>query len=105
MTNILKNTKVFFKNTRNFLKMNSHKHWNFIVRVSFFIIFILICFSLFLLYQIKNDQITDKNEIKKEPVVLIKEDDLEKIIKYFNEKNNKSEEIKNNIFPYSDPSL
>ncbi|ETB64173.1 TPA: hypothetical protein DIC38_00350 [Candidatus Nomurabacteria bacterium] len=103
MKKILQYIKNIFSKIKIFFKIDSHKHWNFIVQASFFIVCILICFSLFLLYQIKNDQITGNFEIKKDPVVIIKEDVLNEIISDFEEKENKSEETKNSVFPYSDP--
>lgn len=100
---IIQKFKNYFRKIKDFFRMDSHRHWNVIVHFSFFIILIIICFSIFLLYKIKNDQIIKKSDIKKEPVIFIKEDLLKKIDLYFEEKELKSQDIKNNPFPYGDP--
>lgn len=105
MSNLKTKLKSNLKIIKNFLRMNPHKHWDFIMKISFFSIFILIIFSLFILYQIKNDKGPqyDENE-NKEPVAVVNELKLKTVNSYFDNKKIKTEEIKNNPFPYEDPS-
>ena len=105
MKDISLKIKKFFQKIKKLFNKNSHEYWNIIIRVSFIIIIILICFSLFLLYQIKTEKIINRLEVEKEPIKIIKEDTLNKVNSYFEEKEKKSENVKNEPFPFKDPSI
>src|SRR5574343_500344 len=101
MNNLKTKLKSSIKSIKNFLRMNPHRHWDFIMKISFLSIFFLIIFSLFMLYQIKNDKGPQYNENEnKEDVVIVNEEKLKNINSYFENKKIKTEEIKSNPFPY-----
>lgn len=86
-------------------KINPHKHWMVLIKVFFVIVFLLIVFSLYLLYQIKNEQIFQAKPVSGGQSSLLKENLLKSVTDSFNQKAKKEAELKGNIQPYSDPSL
>ena len=93
------------KIVKDFFNINPHKHWNFLLYIFFILVTILIMFSLFLLYQIKNEQIFQVTVGQQENSMLIKESLLKNINDLYERKAQKTGEINNNPSPYSDPSL
>lgn len=89
----------------NFFQINPHKHWKFVVSVFFVFVFVLVLFSLYLLYEIKNDQIFQVKKEQQETKTLLKESLLKNTIREFEIKAKEETDIKNGIYTYSDPSL
>lgn len=85
--------------------INPHKHWGILLSIFSVIIFCLIVFSLYLLYQIKNDQIFQVVPTEQENSRFIKEDLLKSVTESFDQKSKKENELKNNPLSYPDPSL
>ena len=82
-----------------------HKHWGFLVHLSILISIGLIIFSFYLLIQIKKDNLFQVEIKPKENPVLLKEKLILETKNFFEQKNIKFNEIKNNPYPFSDPSL
>lgn len=97
------NNKIQTKNS--FFKINPHNHWNFLLKIFFILVSVLIIFSLYLLYEIKNEQIFQVTVEQQENPTILKEDLLKKTIEVYNKKSSKILEINNNFSVYSDPSL
>lgn len=85
-----------------FDKINPHKYWNRLLFLFLSTLLILVIFSIYLLSQIKNQQIFQTIEIEKETPVWVNEKLFKNINEYFNSKNiEKIIESDHNI----DPSL
>ena len=97
--------KNILKSINNFFEINPHKHWVFLLYVFFISISISILFSLYFIYEIKNEKIFQAKAEQKVKQSLLKEDLLKKITDLFNKKDLKRQEINNNLLPYRDPSL
>lgn len=93
------------KHLSDFFKVNPNKHWVFLLYTFFCMIFILILFSFYLLYEIKNDQIFQVKIEVKEKKNLLNENSLNRIINQFDQKNQKTLELNNGEFIYKDPSI
>jgi len=105
MNNIQLKIKSFFKKFVNFFNVDSRKHWAFLLYVFFTLATVLILFSLYLLYQIKNDkifQVKIEQEAKKD---ILQDDLLKKTTNESNRKNNNILDLENKPFPYKDPSI
>lgn len=88
-----------------FFKVNPNKHWVFLLYTFFGMILILILFSFYLLYEIKNDQIFQVKLEIKEKKNLLKEDSLNRITNLFDQKNQRTLELNSGASLYKDPSI
>lgn len=94
------------KDIISFSKVNPHNHWKCLLYIFFTIIILLIMFSLFLLYKIKNQQIFQAHPKTTEMSNLIDDKLLKKVTESFNNKLIKSKEIENSAYNYyKDPSI
>lgn len=89
----------------NFFKINPHKHWMVLLYIFLISILILISISLYLLYEIKNEQIFQVTVEQNNNQTLLKEDLLKKTTDTYNTKAKRLIEMKNNFSSYNDPSL
>lgn len=105
MTEFLIKIKDKLKSFIPFRKVNPHIYWNSLLYMFFVIIIILILFSLYLLYEIKNQQIFQITPLSTESPSLINEKLLNEVNESFDNNLIKQKEIKDNINPYKDPSL
>lgn len=98
MNTFLTNTKIknLLRIIHNFFKINPHKHWNAFLYFFFILVSFSVLFSIYLLYQIKNENIFQvKKEEQNAPVLL--NDSLLKSTKILYDKKSKRVlEIKNN---------
>lgn len=101
----MKNLLPKIKNIFSFKKINPHQYWKNLLYVFFTMIIILIIFSLYLLFNIKNQQIFKISSISTTPPSLINEKLLNKVTESFNNKTLREKEIKENGKIYKDPSL
>ena len=104
MKKLLIKFKSFVKNLLK-IKTDSHKHWRILLFFFFLMIIILIIFSIYLLFEIKDQQVFQIVPGKKEPPVLINEKLLQKINNDFEIKSLKARDIKDGLRVYEDPSL
>lgn len=103
---LLKIKGIFKKNNLEVASsINPHKHWVILLWFFFGVVIVLIMFSLFLLYQIKNDQIFQVAPTVLENNQKIKEDLLKNVTDSFNQKAQKESDLKINTPVYKDPSL
>jgi len=86
-------------------KIDPHKHWIVLLRVFSIIVLILIVFSLYLLYQIKNEQIFQFKPISEGQSNLLNENLLKNVTDSFNQKAKKEAELKGKVQSFTDPSL
>lgn len=93
------------KKSVSFKKINPHNHWRNLLRIFFVIIILLILFSFYVLYKIKNQQIFQIKPKSTDSVILVNEKLLEKVTESFNYKLIKEKEIKDGSKTYKDPSL
>lgn len=93
------------KNLQESNIINPHKHWGILLKVFFIVVLCLIIFSLYLLYQIKNDHIFQVNPTIEENNSSIKEELLKKVNDSFDKKAQKESELKANPPSFSDPSI
>jgi hypothetical protein len=89
----------------NFFKINPHKHWTFLLYIFFILVSFLILFSLYLLYEIKNEKIFQVQTIQTEKLNLLQEDLLNKTINAYDLKAEKQKTITEKPSPYKDPSI
>lgn len=101
LKNLLSKKKKLKKN----YSLDPHKQWGIIVKVFFGIVILLIFFSLFMLYQIKNDQIFQATPTIQDSNPSIKQDLLKKTEDLFNNKSVREKEVKENRVIFKDPSL
>lgn len=101
---ILKIKNVLIK-IQNFFKINPHRHWFFLLYIFFILTSVLILFSFYLLYQIKNENVFQVKVEPDEKLNLLKEDLLKKVLSESERKEERTIEIKNNLIEYKDPSL
>lgn len=88
-----------------FRKVNPHVYWNNLLYIFFLIVIILILFSFYILYEIKNQQVLQIAPMSQDVPSLINEKLLDKVNESFNNNSIKEKEIKNDIKSYRDPSL
>lgn len=105
MNNYISKIKNVINKIQNFFRINPHKHWVLLLYVFFILTAILILFSFYLLYQIKNENVFQVKVEKDEKQNLLKEDLLKKVLSEAERKESKTNDIKNNIIQYKDPSL
>jgi len=89
----------------SFKKINPHLHWRNLLYVFFIIMIVLILFSFYLLYQIKNQQIFQSTSTTTVTPNLMNEKLLNQINNSFDIRAAKQSEIKNAANTYKDPSL
>lgn len=100
MLEFLLKIKNKLKSLNSFENINPHKHWNVLVFLYMIILSILVILSIYFLSQIKNQQIFQTVDIKKESPKSVNEKLLKNITEYFDNKN------KEGVFTsYEDPSL
>ncbi len=105
MNKIFLKIKNQLKIFNDFFKINPHRQWSFLLSMFFVLVSIVILFSLYLLYEIKNEKIFQIKIVKHEKGTLLKDDLLEKITDLYKVKAEKEEEINKNQPIYSDPSF
>ena len=88
----------------SFKKSNPHTHWNNLLYMFLVITIVLIIFSFYLLYEIKNQQVF---QIKTSSVQinLMNEKLLNSVNESFNNKLIKEKEIQDGLDTYKDPSI
>lgn len=86
-------------------KISPHIHWRNLLYVFFTIMTILILFSFYLLYQIKNQQIFQSAPTTAIPPTLLNEKLLNEVDKSFDIREVKQKEIKDSTNTYKDPNL
>ena len=90
----------------NFFKINPHKHWNVLLYIFFTLIAVLILFSFYLLFEIRNEQRFQVKIEQQEDQILLKEDLLKNTMGTYDQKAKRVSDItNNNISIYKDPSL
>ncbi len=97
--------KKILRNINNFFNINPHKHWAFLLYFFSILSLLLIIFSLFILYEIKNEQIFQVKIETKSNGNVLKETSLKRIISNFEEKAIKEQRIIENPPVYKDPSI
>lgn len=104
LSNIFKSSKQksFITNPST---LNPHKHWVLLVRGLLIVVCILIIFSLYLLYEIKNEKIFQATPTETTKPITLKDDLLKKVTDSFYKKSQKSESINNTSPSYQDPSI
>jgi hypothetical protein len=88
-----------------FRKLNPHTYWNSLLYIFCVIIILLILFSLYILYEIKNQQMLPATSASSGSSVLINDKLLNKVNESFNNNLAKEKEIEDNTNPYKDPSV
>ena len=89
----------------SFKKINPHVHWKNLIYIFFILIIILILFSFYLLFEIKNQQVFKVVSPATESPNLMNEALLKKVTKSFDDKLIKQKEIQDGLYSYKDPSL
>lgn len=105
MNNFFSKTKSRVIKFISFDEINPHEHWKYLINVFFILIFILILWSFYLMYQIKNQQIFQVISIGEEKVVMVNEKLLEEVKQSFVDKLLIQKETKEGIKSYPDPSF
>ncbi len=105
MDNLLPKIKNKFNFINDFFKINPHKHWAFLIYVFFSLVVILILFSFYLLYEIRNEQMFQVQIEQKGNQTLLKEDLLKNTTNIFDQKTRNEIDINTNFSAYNDPSL
>ncbi|HLP86421.1 MAG TPA: hypothetical protein VK153_00905 [Candidatus Paceibacterota bacterium] len=104
MNHLLLKTKNKLKIFAQFKRMNPHIYWDTLLRVFLVVIFILIIFSFYLLYQINKQQIFQVIPKSEGVPSLINEKLLNSVKESFNNKEVKQKEIREGLQSYQDPS-
>jgi hypothetical protein len=86
-------------------EINPHKHWQILLWLVLFITIFLLILSLYLLMKIKNEDVFKIKNPEPESPTIIKEKTLLELTEYFQQKELKTDQIKNNPIFYSDPSF
>lgn len=85
---------------------NPHHHWRILLVIFGICVVALIVFSLYLFYQIKNDEVFQASPIKSDArPSLVDETLLKKTTDFFTEKAKKEEILKTNPLIVKDPSF
>lgn len=85
--------------------LNPHKHWRVLLWAFSGMVVLLIAFSLYLLYQIKNEYIFQVDTSSNEAPTLLRENLMESVTEVFEQKASKENAIKTNPPSYPDPSI
>jgi hypothetical protein len=88
-----------------FRKVNPHVYWNSLLYIFCITIILLILFSLYMLYDIKNQQALQIAPTTSTTQSLINEKLLDKVNASFDSNQIKTKEIQNGLTSYKDPSL
>lgn len=88
-----------------FFRVNPHKHWQALLYFSSSVVVLLILFSLYLLYEIKNEQIFQVKVDSETKETLLKESSLNNVINTFDNKGTKEKIIIESPARYKDPSI
>ncbi len=102
--------KLFSKNKNNSKYkdigsvLDPHKHWILLLWMFLVLVATLILFSLYLLFQIRNDQVFQVKATLDDKPAILKDDLLKKVTDSFEEKSKKEAELKTNPPSYEDPS-
>lgn len=89
----------------SFKKVNPHTHWRNLLYVFFIVVVLLILFSFFILYKIKNQQIFQIIPTSSESPILLNEKLLKRVTDSFNNKQIIEKQIKEGLILFKDPSL
>jgi hypothetical protein len=84
--------------------LNPHKHWKIVLSIFFVMVACLILFSLFILYEIKNDQIFQVAPAPHTASGGVNKALLDKVTASFDAKTAKEAGIRSNPPTYKDPS-
>lgn len=104
MNNFLLKLKIPNKNDSKYRTINPHKHWVYILYIFFVLLLCIIVFSLYLLFEIKNEQIfKDENHTKVEKS-FIKEKTLKKVNESFDQKSQRTLNLNIEPIKIEDPS-
>lgn len=104
MINIFKKTKKQNYLTSSGLQ-NANEHWHMLLRDFFILLFLLVLYSLYLLYQIRNDQASLPNSNLQTKPAELKQNLLKNVTESFDKKANNTKNILENSPSYKDPSL
>lgn len=104
MNNFLIKINRLVKSIKGFFKMNPHKHWIFMLYLFFTLVSVLILFSIYLLYKIKEERIFQVDLNQNNTQTLLKDDLLKKITDLQDRKAQKIQDTINNPSFYKDPS-
>lgn len=105
MEKLLSKIKDKLKSLIPFRKVNPHVYWNSLLYIFCITIILLILFSLYMLYDIKNQQTLQIVPATSTTPSLINEKLLEKVNASFDSNLAKERAIQNNLNSYKDPSL
>lgn len=105
MKEFLKKIKHKLKALIPFRKLNPHTYWNGLLYIFFVVLVILIFFSLYILYEIKNQQTFEITPKSIDSPSLTNEVLLKKVTESFNENLAKEKEVLNDVKSYKDPSV
>lgn len=105
MNNFLIKINRLGKLIKGFFKMNPHKHWIFMLYLFFIMVSILIFFSIYLLYKIKEEKVFQVDLNQNNIQSLLKDDLLKKITDLQDRKVQKIQDTINNPSLYKDPSI
>jgi hypothetical protein len=105
MINFFKKNKNKIKKSGFSFRVNPHKHWKFLLKMFCFSSILLIVFGLFIFYRINSEQIKEIEKVEPTRKNIIKEKLLEEMVSLFEEKRMKTENIKNSLFEFKDPSI
>ena len=107
MQNILNKIKSMFKKkgAESPSMINPHNHWMVILWVFLVISILLIIFSFYLLYKIKQEEIFQVAPTNNDNTSLLKENLLNSVMQTFDNQEKKEAELKNAPKVFKDPSL
>ena len=92
------------RSSLSFKKMNPHLHWKRLMYFFIVLVVLLVVFSIYLLFKIKNDQIFQIDSNSNMEPKLVDEKLLQKVTESFESKLIKEKEIKSGTKTYKDPS-
>lgn len=92
--------KNLLKTVHNFFKISPHKHWNAFLYFFFVLVSFSILFSIYLLFQIKNENIFQVKKEEQNPPVLLNDSLLKSTMILYDKKAQKALDIKNNPSSY-----
>jgi hypothetical protein len=105
MNELLIKIKDKLKSFVSFQNVNPHIYWNNLLRIFFASTLVLIVFSFYLLYEIKNQQIFQIVPKTTATPALINEKLFKKVNESFDFKLNNENKVKENTILYKDPNL
>ncbi|MEK7585716.1 MAG: hypothetical protein AAB477_00560 [Patescibacteria group bacterium] len=107
MKNILDKIKNIFTSKKRLTSsvVDPHKHWTMLLWIFLALVTLLIVFSFYLLYEVKNEQIFQVTPTIEDNSIKLKETLLNEVTESFNQKNKKEAELKANPPSFKDPSI